>query len=49
MISPEGVLEHSTINSLNVGRSVDESLRTLQALQAGGLCPMNWKKGDATL
>ncbi len=49
MISPEGILEHSTINNLNVGRNVDESLRTLTALKSGGLCPLNWKKGDETL
>ncbi|MGL4588793.1 MAG: peroxiredoxin [Mycoplasmatales bacterium] len=49
IISPEGVLEHATINSLNVGRSVDETLRTLSALQSGGLCPMNWSAGDETL
>lgn len=49
MISPEGILEHSTINNLNVGRSVDEALRTLTALKSGGLCPLNWKKGEATL
>ncbi len=49
IISPEGVLEHSTINSLNVGRNVDEVLRTLQALQTGGLCPVNWNAGDSTL
>ncbi len=49
MISPEGILEHATINNLNVGRNVDEALRTLTALQAGGLCPLNWTKGDATL
>lgn len=49
IISPEGVLEHSTINSLNVGRNVDEVLRTLCALQTGGLCPVNWNVGDNTL
>ncbi len=49
IISPEGVLEHATINSLNVGRNVDEVLRTLAALQTGGLCPINWKQGDKTL
>lgn len=49
IISPEGVLEHSTINSLNVGRNVDEVLRTLSALQTGGLCPVNWNAGDKTL
>ena len=29
----EGVIQHSTINNLAFGRSVDETLRTLQALQ----------------
>lgn len=49
IISPEGILEHSTINNLNVGRNVEETLRTLSALQSGGLCPINWNKGDETL
>ncbi len=49
IISPEGVLESATINNLNVGRSVDETLRTIQAFKSGGLCPMNWKSGDETL
>lgn len=49
IISPEGVLEHATINNLNVGRNVDEALRVLSALKSGGLCPMNWNKGDSTL
>ena len=34
-----------TINALNVGRNVDEVIRTLQALQSGGLCAANWKPG----
>ena len=33
IINPEGVLEQSTINSLSIGRSVDEALRLLQAIQ----------------
>jgi peroxiredoxin (alkyl hydroperoxide reductase subunit C) len=49
IIDPEGVVQHATINSLNVGRSVDETLRVLEALQTGGLCPANWKPGQATL
>ncbi|MFV0246568.1 MAG: peroxiredoxin [Mycoplasmatales bacterium] len=49
IISPEGILEHSTINNLNVGRNVDEIIRTLEALNNGGLCPLNWTKGDKTL
>lgn len=49
IIDPDGVLKYSTINSLNVGRSVDETLRILQALQTGGLCPSDWKPGQMTL
>jgi len=49
IIDPQGVLQYSTINSLNVGRSVDETLRILQALQTGGLCPSDWKPGQKTL
>ncbi|HEU4962796.1 MAG TPA: peroxiredoxin [Bacilli bacterium] len=49
IIDPEGVVQHATVNSLNVGRSVDETLRVLEALQTGGLCPANWKPGEKTL
>ncbi|WP_017756173.1 peroxiredoxin [Calidifontibacillus oryziterrae] len=49
IINPEGELQYSVVNDLNVGRSVDETLRVLQALQTGGLCPANWKPGQATL
>ena len=46
---PEGVLRYSVVHDLNIGRSVDETLRVLQALQAGGLCPVNWKRGEKLL
>lgn len=49
IIDPSGVIQHSTINNLPLGRSVDETLRTLQAAQSGDLCPVGWKKGDKTL
>lgn len=49
IISPEGILESATINNLNVGRSVSEILRTLTAFKSGGLCAMNWEKGDKNL
>jgi peroxiredoxin (alkyl hydroperoxide reductase subunit C) len=49
IISPEGVLESATINNLSVGRSVEEILRTVAAFQSGGLCSMNWSKGDTNL
>ena len=45
IIDPSGVLQYATVNSLNIGRSTDETLRVLQALQTGGLCPSDWKPG----
>lgn len=49
IISPEGELMYQTVFHNNIGRDVDETLRVLQALQTGGLCPANWKPGDETL
>jgi len=43
------VLQYGVVHALNVGRSVDETLRVLQALQSGGLCPIDWKPGEKTL
>ena len=49
IVDPEGVIRHVSVNDLNVGRSVDETLRVLDALQTDELCPCNWKKGEPTL
>lgn len=49
IIDPDGVLQYSVVNSLSVGRSVEETLRVLQAIQTGERCPINWKPGDKTL
>jgi alkyl hydroperoxide reductase subunit AhpC len=49
IIDPSGTLQYAVVNSLNIGRSTDETLRVLQALQTGGLCPSDWKPGAATL
>ena len=53
LIDPDGVVQHSTINNLSVGRSVDEELRVLEAFQFtrenGEVCPANWKPGDVTM
>lgn len=49
IISPEGELKYSVVTHLDVGRSVDETIRVLQALQSGGLCPVNWKPGSKHL
>ncbi|MDE2125055.1 MAG: peroxiredoxin [Armatimonadetes bacterium] len=47
IVDPEGVLQYAAVTNLNVGRSTDETLRVLQALQTGGLCPADWKPGSA--
>lgn len=49
IINPEGELKYQVVHDLNVGRSVNETLRVLQALQAGGMCPMDWEPGDDML
>ncbi len=53
IIDGEGVVQHATVNNLGIGRSVEETLRTLQAVQTvkktGEVCPANWKPGDDTM
>jgi lipoyl-dependent peroxiredoxin subunit C len=49
IVDPDGIIRHVSVNDLNVGRNVDETLRVLDALQTDELCPCNWKKGEATL
>jgi len=49
IVDPNGVLQYSVVNTPAIGRSVDETLRVLQALQTGGFCPADWKPGEKTL
>ena len=49
VIDPEGVLRYAVVHDLNVGRSADETLRVIQALQTGGLCQAEWRPGQETL
>lgn len=49
IINPEGVLQYSVVHDLNIGRSVDETLRVLQGLQTGGMCSADWKPGQENL
>ena len=54
LINPEGMMMHSTINSLSVGRSVTETLRVLKAFQFvsihdGLVCPADWEEGKDTM
>jgi len=50
LIDQKGVIRHAVVNDLPLGRSVDEALRMLDALQFhtehGEVCPANWKKGE---
>ena len=46
IIDPEGIIQHVSVNALDTGRNADEVLRTVQALQAGGLTGCNWQEGE---
>lgn len=54
IIDPEGIIQHATVNNLSFGRSIDETLRTLKAIQyvqrhPGEVCPVGWQEGDKTM
>jgi len=53
LIDKNGVVRHQVVNDMPLGRSVDEVLRMIDALQFneefGEVCPANWKKGDKAL
>jgi len=53
IINEEGIVRHISINDLPVGRSVDETLRLVQAFQHndkhGEVCPAGWKPGAPTM
>jgi peroxiredoxin (alkyl hydroperoxide reductase subunit C) len=49
IIDPNGILRYELVHDLNVGRSVEETLRVLKALQTGELCPIDWREGGKTL
>ena len=49
IIDPQGILQYAVIHNMNIGRSVDETLRVLEALQSGGMCGANWEPGDDLL
>ena len=50
LIDKEGIVRHELVNDLGLGRSVDEAIRMLDALQfseeRGEVCPANWHEGD---
>jgi peroxiredoxin (alkyl hydroperoxide reductase subunit C) len=49
LVDPQGVIRFASCNDLSTGRNPAEVLRVLDALRTGELCPVNWKRGDATL
>ena len=49
IVDPDGVIRFVYVTDLSVGRSPDEVLRVLDALQTDELCPCNWKQGEDTL
>lgn len=53
IIDDKGVLRHSQVNDLGVGRNVDETIRILKAFQFsdkhGDVCPAKWQPGKKTV
>jgi peroxiredoxin (alkyl hydroperoxide reductase subunit C) len=53
LIDKEGIIRHAVVNDLSLGRSVDEAVRMLDALQFtekhGEVCPANWREGDEAM
>ena len=46
IIDKNSTIQHVSVNALDTGRSANEVLRTLRALQAGGLTGCAWDEGD---
>jgi peroxiredoxin (alkyl hydroperoxide reductase subunit C) len=54
LVNPDGIIMHTTINNLSVGRSVNEAKRVLKAFQfvtshEGHVCPADWEEGKDTM
>ncbi len=48
IINPEGIIHYQVVSHVNVGRSVEETLRVLKALRTERLCPSEWQPGEPT-
>lgn len=50
LIDKQGIVRHQLVNDMPIGRSVEEALRVIDALQFheenGDVCPADWQKGD---
>ncbi len=53
LIDKEGIVRHQVVNDMPLGRSVDEAIRMIDALQyfeeRGEVCPADWKKGEKAM
>lgn len=54
IIDSQGIIQYSLVNNLDFGRSVDETLRVLKAIQyvqnhPDEVCPANWQPGKPTI
>jgi peroxiredoxin (alkyl hydroperoxide reductase subunit C) len=49
IVDPNNIIQHVTVNNLDVGRNADETLRVLDALQTGELCACNREIGGCTI
>ncbi len=53
LIDKEGIVRHQVVNDMPLGRSVEEALRIVDALQFheenGEVCPADWHKGDKAI
>jgi alkyl hydroperoxide reductase subunit AhpC len=48
IINPGGVIYYQVVSHVNVGRSVEETLRVVKALRTERLCPSDWQPGEPT-
>ena len=46
IVDPIGIVQHFSVNALDTGRNVEEVIRTVKALQSGGLTGCEWHPGD---
>ncbi len=53
LIDKDGTVQHQVVNNMPLGRSINETLRMIDALQYfekhGEVCPADWKEGDKAL
>jgi peroxiredoxin (alkyl hydroperoxide reductase subunit C) len=53
LIDKNGIVRHQVVNDMPIGRSIEEAIRVVDALQFfeenGEVCPADWHKGDKGL